>query len=316
MLLVGKMLLLVSSTPTDKPAAPRRRRRLLRLVPILALILVFAYQGWRRQGTVYKAGDGSSGTISPAAAAQVRTDGRFRVGIYNIDGALGKDDPAAIARIGQIISDTDICGLAEVRSNASNRKPNQAQLIADPLGRAWLFAPAERRFWMDGVGNGVVSRLPVTHWDRLPLPSETQPDSHRNMVLLRTMIGDRTVRVIVTHIDRGAAHAEQISAVTQFFQGLPAPVVLLADLNADLVDPEMQPLLTTPGVVDPIARFVGVKERRVDWILARGLKAVDAGKTEDPVSDHIFFWADFQLPPAAAMPATVPATRPSTEPVH
>jgi endonuclease/exonuclease/phosphatase family metal-dependent hydrolase len=283
--------------------------RILRLWPFLAIVLIaLAAYGWQRQSTGGASGWQLNGAISPAAAAQVRSDGRFRVGIYNIQGAVGKDD-AAIARIGQIIADTDICGLTEVRANALSRAPNQAQQIGERLCRAWLFAPAERRFWMDLGGNGVVTRLPAGPWTRLPLPTGGYSDANRNIVLLRVLVANQPVNVLVAHLDRGPARAAQFVALTHLFQTLEGPLVLLADLNAEPADAEMLPLMATPWTLDPIAHFLKTKDKRVDWILTKGVDAVAAGKVEDPVSDHSFFWVDLQLLSVGPAPATRPTSR-------
>jgi hypothetical protein len=45
-----------------------------------------------------------------------------------------------------------------------------------------------------------------------------------------------------------------------------------------------------------ISAFQGRKAKRVDWIVAKGLRAVDVGRTDDPqASDHSFFWADLEV---------------------
>jgi endonuclease/exonuclease/phosphatase family metal-dependent hydrolase len=312
----------INSADEERPKPAKRSRlvRILRLWPFPAIVLVaLAVYGFQRHSAGGATGIALSGSVSPTVAATVRTDGRFRVGIYNIQGAVGKDDPAILAKIAQAVATTDFCGLVEVRPNVlkSDRR-SQAQQIAESIGYAWLFAPAERRFWMDGLGNGVVSRLPAGPWTRLPLPGGDS-DANRNVILLRPMVAGRSVNVMVSHVDRGPARVAQVAALTQLFQSLEAPVVLLADLNTDALDPVAAPLLATPGVVEPIGQRLGVREKRVDWIIARGVSVVDAGRVDDPsLSDHSFFWADLELIPPIA-PVAPPgtrgsATRAATEP--
>lgn len=297
-----------AAPPSARAPRPGRSRvvALLRLWPFPAMaLLAVAAWGWQRQSAGGATGPTLFGTISPAAAAQAPTTGRFRVGIYNIQGAIGKQEVGAVDRIAKIIADTDVCGLAEVRANAlhaDNR--NQAQQVAEALGRAWLFAPAERRFFLDGVGNGVACRLAGGPWTRFPLPHEGDAGGHRNVVLLRATVAGRAVNVLVTHVDRGPARVAQLRAVAHLFASVEAPAVLLGDLNAEPADPALAPLLAIPGVADPIGtRLGGNQDKRVDWILSRGLTVVDAGRTDDPAaSDHSFFWADLELAPGAVKP--------------
>ncbi|HEX8915017.1 MAG TPA: endonuclease/exonuclease/phosphatase family protein [Humisphaera sp.] len=287
------------------PAPPRRsavRRAVglvLRLWPFWALpALLVVYTGWVRTSAGGASGDAFHGTVSPAAAAKVRADGRFRVGIYNIQGAVGKQDPAILKRIAETVAQTDVCGLTEVRGNSySADRRNQAQMLGEEIGHAWLFAPSERRFWRDSNGNGVVARVPVGPWARLPLPDTGEPGTFRNVVLMTATLGGKPVRVLVAHADRGPARADQMRAIGEVFASVQAPAVLLADLNGDPFDPLLKHVMSAPGAADVISDRIGAKDKRVDWIVTRGLKVVDAGRVEDGSSDHAFFWADLELEP-------------------
>ena len=274
--------------------------------PFLVLFLLFAlYLGWERRPAGGAAGFGLSGAIGPDPATQPSANPdatlsprRFLVGVYNIQGAVGKDDPAVLAKVADTLSATDVCGLVEVRANARHADDrNQAQKVADVLRRGWLFAPAERRFWADGGGNGLVSRLPAGSWTRLPLPAAGDAGSHRNVLLVDVPVAGRTVKLLVTHLDRGDARPAQMRALAHLFESVRGTAVILGDLNADPFDPLVAPLLKVPGARDVISDFQGPKAKRVDWIVAKELTAVDVGRTDDPqASDHSFFWADLELP--------------------
>ncbi|QOV92014.1 endonuclease/exonuclease/phosphatase family protein [Humisphaera borealis] len=259
---------------------------------MLILVLLFVISdGWQRRSTGGETGTGLQGD-APAVASR-----RFRVGVFNIQGGVGKSDDA-INRIGQALLATDVAGLVEVRANAwSFGGRDQARQIAESLQRGWIFAPAERRFWAPAGGNGLVSRFPVGRWTRLPLPEAFDPGSQRNILLVDLPIGDRAVRVMVTHVDRGDAHDRQLHAVTQLFESVAGPAVLLGDLNAGPSDPLVQSLLRT-GAEDVIGRATAGSKGRVDWIITKGLKTVTSGHSSDPaLSDHHFFWADLELLP-------------------
>lgn len=285
-------------------AVPATGRRVLRFVgrqlrwswPFLLLVLLFAvYDGWQRRSAGGDAGNGLRGAIrSPVDVDSAR---RFRVGLYNIQGAVNKTDDV-LARIGKAMASTDIAGLVEVRANARKLDGrNQAQKLGEMLGRGWIFAPAERRFWADGGGNGMVSRIPVGPWTRLPLPAAGDRGSHRNVLLVDLPVAGRTVHLLVAHVDRGDARAGQLQAVTHLFRSVAGPAVLLGDLNTRPNDAAIRPLLEDGGV-DAIARAGATGSERVDWIIARGLNVIDAGIADDPsLSDHSFYWADLELAP-------------------
>ena len=257
------------------------------------LVLLFAvYDGWQRRSAGGDTGFGLQGK-----APVVRAMPHFRVGLYNIQGAVDKSNDA-LGKIGQTISPTDLTGLVEIRANArKSDSRNQAQQIAESLQRGWIFAPAEERFWAPGGGNGLVSRFPIGRWTRLPLPAGGDDGSQRNILLADMAILDRTVRIIVTHVDRGESRQRQLQAVAHLFDSIAGPAVLLADLNATPADPLLKPLFAA-GAVDAIAKSGAQGAERVDWILVKGLNVKEAGYVNEPASsDHAFFWADLELLP-------------------
>jgi endonuclease/exonuclease/phosphatase family metal-dependent hydrolase len=81
------------------------------------------------------------------------------------------------------------------------------------------------------------------------------------------------------------------------FLALPEPAVLLGDLNSDANDPLIRGLLSTPGVCDAVGPKPGPnRAERIDWIIARGLRPVDAGIRDNGASDHPLVWAELELP--------------------
>ncbi len=81
------------------------------------------------------------------------------------------------------------------------------------------------------------------------------------------------------------------------FLSLQEPAILLGDLNDGAKNKEISALLASPGVHDPIDERLGANAGRVDWILTRGLRTVNVGRTEAGASDHEFFWADLEFLP-------------------
>ena len=57
----------------------------------------------------------------------------------------------------------------------------------------------------------------------------------------------------------------------------------------------MRRLLAAPGVRDPLGEKLGAAAPpRIDWILARGMRPVDAGLREQGASDHPLVWAELE----------------------
>jgi endonuclease/exonuclease/phosphatase family metal-dependent hydrolase len=168
----------------------------------------------------------------------------------------------------------------------------------------WLFAPAEHRWGHDHFGNAVLCSLPVQAWERIPLPRH-YGHSCRNVVLLSAAYRGRTLRLVVTHLDRGddRDRDRQLQTVAALFLGQQEPAILLGDLNTTGDEPLLAQLLSTPGVHDPVAEILGPKTpRRIDWMLTRGLETVDAGVIENDASDHPCVWAELKLPGDAGGP--------------
>jgi endonuclease/exonuclease/phosphatase family metal-dependent hydrolase len=170
--------------------------------------------------------------------------------------------------------------------------------LARELRLGGLYAPAETRWYCRQFGNGVLSRLPVCSWQRIPLPCP-HDRSRRNAVLLVLDAPGRSIRVLVTHLtQRDPRDREvQLRAVIELFLALDEPAVLLGDLNSTPDDPAIRRLLVQPGVDDPIGRLVPQASKgRVDWILLRGLTGIAAGSNDGSLSDHPLYSVDVALP--------------------
>lgn len=73
---------------------------------------------------------------------------------------------------------------------------------------------------------------------------------------------------------------------------------LASRLNSDAADPQIRQLLHTLGVSDALGEKLGNKapSERIDWIIVRGLRCVDAGIRDNGASDHPLVWAELELP--------------------
>lgn len=180
---------------------------------------------------------------------------------------------------------------------------DQAEVLGRRLGMQWLFASANEKWYYQEFGNGFLTRLPVAYWERIPLPRQVDR-SYRNMLLVaieyRAAKHDPVpIRLLITHVNRryDAERQAQLRVVIARFLALPEPAVLLGDLNSDANDPLIRGLLSTPGVCDAVGPKPGPnRAERIDWIIARGLRPVDAGIRDNGASDHPLVWAELELP--------------------
>ena len=232
----------------------------------------------------------------PAPPAEPPRRSRLRVATYNIHGCRGADNRRDPDRVAENLRGLDLVALNEVHGPWAWQSLDQASLLGQRLGMAWLFAPAERTWYHRPTGNGLLSALPVSSWRRIPL-SRQSGRGYRNAVLVDLDHAGRTVRVLATHVARSdeQERERQLRTVIELFLSQDGPALLLGDLNSDADDPQIRALLATAGVSDPVAEILGAKApRRIDWIITRGLRAVDAGLRDNGASDHPLLWAELE----------------------
>ena len=288
-------------SPRQQPGRPRRyARAALRAALVLTLLLAIVY--W--QGSTKRPTGAASGArlnqVSGMAAIDNESDASqrtIRVANFNIHGGRGPDGQLNLARTAAQLTGYDLIGLNEVRGQRWRTSVDQAQLLGEELDLAWLFAPTERRWGRDDFGNGLLAWRADVHWQRIPLP---KPSSHtnRNFVWAQLPVGNVTVNVLVTHLERGdtAERHLQLQSLGQLFLSLAGPAILMGDLNSTADDPQLRQLLAAPGVRDALTERGLVSPQRNDWILVRGLTVLDAGLIDRGASDHPLAWAELEVP--------------------
>jgi endonuclease/exonuclease/phosphatase family metal-dependent hydrolase len=271
------------------------RRRAWQWAAVGALATLVVWQGSLRTPLGADSGITLHRAASAAGPGPATTANRFRLGTYNIHSARGLDGRIDLERIAANLARLDFVGLNEVRGGGWLGQPDQAEQLGRRLEADWLFAPSEWRWWHEDFGNGVLSRLAVESWQRIPLPHRASK-SCRNSVLVRARWGMRPVNLLVTHVERDDPQAgvSQLQAVVDLFLSLAQPAVLMGDLNAVGGEPQLRRLLTTPGVVDTLASLPH-SDSRIDWIVIRGLEATDCGFEPRGPSDHPHFWVECRL---------------------
>ena len=274
------------SLPT---AAPSRRWR-----AALVMGLVFAggliyYSGDQRRPIAAAVGNSLSGKIhvSPPGRATLR------VATFNIHGGVGHDHRLNLARTAGTLKGFDLILLNEVHGSYLWQAKGQAEQLAQLTGKGWLLAPTEERWWHHRFGNAVLASTDVSRWQTIVLPGHGR--GYRNMVLLSVPYCGRTIHVVGTHLDRSDPRdrAEQFQAAAGLFLSLAEPAILMGDLNTTADEECLRTLLNRPDIHDPLGETL-VSVPRIDWLLTRGLKTVNAGIVDNDASDHPLIWAELE----------------------
>jgi endonuclease/exonuclease/phosphatase family metal-dependent hydrolase len=227
-------------------------------------------------------------------ASQASLKPTLRIASFNIHGCRDAQGNQDLERTANALQDFDLIGLNEVHGARPWTSCDQAQALGERLQMPWLFAPTTRRWWRDDFGNGLLCSLPVSRWRRVPL-SGTRHKGHRNVIIAEVDHGGRTVQVIVAHLDRVQDRQRQLVETIDTFLALPEPAILLGDLNTMADDAQLAQLLASPGIHDVVAEGLShPPPRRIDWILARGLRGVRSGVVDTKASDHPLVWAEVE----------------------
>ncbi|MHC4179003.1 MAG: endonuclease/exonuclease/phosphatase family protein, partial [Planctomycetota bacterium] len=275
----------------------KKRRRWPKAILLVLLAGGLVYHASLHAPTGPAEGVALQGKIT-AAPSEQRS---IRIGTFNIHAGKGRDGRRDLDRVADCIAldELDFVALNEIRHARLWQGEDQAERLGRRLGMAWLFAPADRVWYHRESGNGLLSALPVSFWQRIPLSREYD-HSHRNAVLVGLRHRGRTIHVLLTHITRrdDRDRQSQLRAVIAMYLALAEPAILVGDLNSDADDPLVRRLLEIPGVGDPVGEILGPDTpRRIDWIFTRGLRTIDAGLRDDGASDHPLIWAELELLP-------------------
>jgi endonuclease/exonuclease/phosphatase family metal-dependent hydrolase len=273
-------------TTPHSPVSRGRRFTPGRISIFLIIVIgLFLWQGNQK----IPLGPAAGTTLNQPARPTSQPSGDIlRVATFNID---GKDDDA----IADTMKNLDFIGIEEVHGKGPLSSRNEAGTLGEKLGLQWLFAPVERQWWNDAFGDGVLTSLPIEHWQRFPLANENS-ESNRQILVLRLTFEGKPLNVLITHLDRRADHDEELRSAIALFLSLEAPVIFMGDLNTDRDDAQLKTLRKISGVIDPIGDIAESKSGgSYDRIFARGFKSLDAGFIDKGASDHPLAWANLQL---------------------
>lgn len=278
---------------------PHRARRrlhlgnLIRLIGGLALgIGLIAWGVLAEFPTGPKSGSALSGNVAPLPLPGKT----LRVGTFNIHGGVGRDHKFDLSRTAAALQGLELIGLNEVHRRPWT-KSDQAEVLANQLETNWLFAPTEYCWRGDHFGSGLLSRLQINHWQRIPLEHRSA-NGYRNLLLLSVPLQKGNLSVIITHADRTSDREHQLRTIFSLFNSLAEPALLMGDLNTQRADPLLTGYIDSGAWID----CVGAKQEndpfnRIDWILTRGVKPLSAGLINNGASDHPCAWAELDLSP-------------------
>ena len=275
------------------PTSSRRWQRIAGLLALVLLGLIVA------NGADRTPADPShpivlAGPTNPFSAEQ-RT---LRIASFNIHSGKGGDELRDFSRTTTVLDERlDFAGLYEVRATPWSRRPNQAAELGERLQLASAFVPAERQWWHDHFGNGLLSRRPIDGLSRWPLPG-TRGKAFRNAVLAHLPIGGRTIKLLLTHIDREQDREAQLAFVIQHFLALESPAILMGDLNTPANHPQLIALRQRADVHSALHDGMpdGPPAETIDWLFHRGLVTVSAQVVVVTASDHPVLFAELALP--------------------
>jgi len=254
----------------------------------LALVLTVAlagaawWDGSQRRPLGPAAGTSLAGLPRGVAAG----DRELTVLQYNIHRGAPAEGPENLAATAACLRDAELAGLNEVDgADWLDGEPDQAQALGERLGLAWLYVPSERRWWHAHFGNGLLSALPAESWHRVPLP---QRESRSFRSRLETTLDWHGIdlTLVVTHLDSGPDRDRQLEELAARFATLPAPKILLGDLNARPDHPVIAAWRADPALVVTSGETTGEAPAGVDWIVAEGFHLTAAWRCDQGASDH------------------------------
>lgn len=216
----------------------------------------------------------------------------FRVDNYNVQRGKGEDGVRDLTRAEAVLRGTDIAGIQELSGTFFYGWRSQAHQLAEALQTGYLFGPTTWKWFQPYAGSALLTKFPVRSWTIEGLPARPDIDSSaRNLITAVLEIEDRSVVVMITHLDRRESSAIQLDYVLEKFIASEHPTVLMADLNTDLANESLQAVIARPEVEDAILEAIG-PFWRLDWIMTKGFDVAGGGYTPRGISDHAHYWVD------------------------
>ena len=223
----------------------------------------------------------------------------LRIGFCDIDQGRGPDGQVDLGRTARCLQGFDLLVLQHVRG-ASWVGPDQLQSLGRSLAQASVFVPTVQQFWTDRQGYGMLSRLPIEPREVIPLGSP-EDDVCGSVLLAKVELGGQPVNVLTASLHADCDRQRQVARLVDCFLKVPAPAVLVGDLDLDAGDEQLARLQDSSDVtlVAPAPSESGEPSREADgrrcWLVLRGLDTGDSKVQPTPLARAPLLQADVKL---------------------
>jgi len=227
----------------------------------------------------------------------------FTVMTYNIRSGKNMAGDLNITYSAQVIGDMmpDLVNLNEVRNHSADVGPvNQAQQLGDLLGMSWRFGRSIP-FMGGSYGNAFLSRYPILSSEVIHIPDIGPEFEHRTVFKNVLDIQGEKLTLLGTHFGLTTAeHENGVKTVLSLAEEIEGPIVLMGDLNVMPDNPVIAPLYEVftdcfGGALTPYTFPAIAPERKIDYIMVRGLTVLNALSMPSLNSDHLPLFARLSL---------------------
>ncbi len=202
--------------------------------------------------------------------------------------------------------DADILGLQEVdRRQRRSGFADQAGAVARGLSCTHVYGATRHRVLRGQYGNALIVRGEILDSEVRPLPGSGTKQQPRVAILARVDVRGVHLSVAVTHLQHHPERLrhlpneapDQLRAALEWLTALPAPRVIIGDLN--MQPPRAEPMLTAAGftvaATGPAYPSHDPK-LQLDYIAVDGLVVESVAVVPADVSDHRPIVAEVRLP--------------------
>jgi endonuclease/exonuclease/phosphatase family metal-dependent hydrolase len=222
---------------------------------------------------------GSGGAVTTPPPPPSGTSSTLKVMQWNIHQGVANDGSNNIDRVVSWIiqANADLVSLNEIIQLSGN---NQPQMICDRLqaqtGRNWTFKFQEITGFTTGIGEAVLSRLPID------ATAEGVLSWGRSMALARVVVNGRTIDMISTHLDADSStrRLQQVTQLKAWAVGFPEQRIVAGDFNSWPGTTEINEMAQTYNDSWAVAKSKGV---------ATSSSSNPDGNTRNTRIDYVFY---------------------------